>query len=67
MARNSPVRSCVIRQRPRREPKFHQTEIFEGAGRSTRAWFTILISGWDFRMAVIKVPVVEYNSGISSH
>lgn len=37
MARNSPVRIWVIKQRPRREPKFHQAEILEGVGRSTSA------------------------------
>lgn len=54
MARKRPVRICEIRQSPRREPKFHQTEIFEGAGRSTRASFAIFRSGWVFRRLAIK-------------
>lgn len=54
MARNNPVRICVIKQRPRREPKFHHAEIFEGAGRSTNAPFAILRRGWVFRRLVIK-------------
>lgn len=45
MARNSPVRIWVIRQRPRREPKFHQTEMLEGVGRSTTASFAIFRRG----------------------
>ena len=45
---------CVIRQRPSREPKFHHTEMLEGAGRSTRASFAILISGWVLRRLAIK-------------
>lgn len=59
MARNSPVTIWVIRQRPRREPKFHQAEMLMGAGRSTTASFAILIMGWVFRRLVIVVPVVE--------
>lgn len=35
MARKRPVRIWAARQSPSREPKFHQTEMFEGAGRST--------------------------------
>lgn len=59
MARNSPVKIWIARHTPRREPKFHHDEIFEGAGRSTRELLTILIRGWDFRMLVIIVLVVE--------
>lgn len=44
---------CAIRQRPRREPKFHQAEMLEGAGRSTRASFAILSRGWVFRRLAI--------------
>lgn len=54
MAKKSPVRIWVIKQRPRREPKFHHTEIFEGAGRSTSAWFAIFSRGWVFRRLAIK-------------
>lgn len=48
----------ATRQRPKREPKFHHAEIFEGAGRSITELLMILIKGWDFRRLVI-VPVVE--------
>lgn len=44
---------------PKREPKFHHDEMFEGAGRSMNALLIIFISGCDFRMLVIKVLVVE--------
>ena len=54
MARNKPVRICIIKQRPRREPKFHQAEILTGAGRSVTALFAIFIRGWVFRRLVIK-------------
>lgn len=33
--------------------------MLEGAGRSTRASFAILISGWVLRRLAIEVPVVE--------
>lgn len=54
MARKSPVMIWVIRHSPRREPKFHQAEMFEGAGRSTSASFAILRRGWVFRRLVIS-------------
>lgn len=49
MARRRPVRICVIRQMPRRDPKFHQAEMFGGVGRSMRELLTIFNRGWDFR------------------
>lgn len=45
MARNSPVKICTIRHRSSREPKFHQAEMLEGAGRSISASLTILNKG----------------------
>ena len=36
---------CTTKQRPRRDPKFHQEEILVGAGISTKALFTTLING----------------------
>ena len=45
IARNRPVRICRIKQTPSREPKFHHDEMFDGAGRSINALFTIFISG----------------------
>lgn len=54
MARNRPVAICKARQSPRREPKFHHTEMLEGAGRSIRALLTIFRSGWVFRRGAIK-------------
>lgn len=59
MARNKPVRIWAIRQSPRREPKFHQTEILAGVGRSTTASFASFSRGWVFRRLAIKVLVVE--------
>lgn len=53
MARNNPVRICVAKHSPRSEPKFHQTEILEGAGRSTSASFVILSSGCVLRRLAI--------------
>ena len=50
MASSSPVRICVMRQIASRDPKFHQAEMFEGAGRSMRELLTIFSRGWDFRM-----------------
>lgn len=44
------MRIWVIRQIPRRDPKFHQAEMFEGEGRSIRELLMILSRGWDFRM-----------------
>lgn len=49
MASNSPVRICVSRQIPSRDPKFHQVEMFEGVGRSIRELLSIFNRGWDFR------------------
>lgn len=33
-----------------RDPKFHQAEMFEGAGRSISELLIIFSSGWDLRM-----------------
>lgn len=49
MASSRPVRIWVIRQMPRREPKFHQAEMFGGVGRSINELLTIFRRGWDFR------------------
>lgn len=43
--RNKPVRICVIKHRPRSEPKFHQIERLGGAGRSIKVEFTIFKTG----------------------
>lgn len=59
MARNRPVRICTARHTASSEPKFHQEEMLEGAGRSMNVSFTILNRGWDFRMLVIVVLIVE--------
>lgn len=53
------MRIWAIKQRPRREPKFHQTEILAGVGRSMTASFAILSKGWVFRRLAIRVLVVE--------
>ena len=52
MAKKSPVKICIIKQIPNREPKFHQSEILIGAGRSTRALFIIFIKGWILRVVI---------------
>lgn len=39
-----------MRQIPRREPKFHQAEMFEGEGRSIKELLIIFSRGWDFRI-----------------
>lgn len=54
MAKKRPVAICEIKQRDSREPKFHQAEMFEGAGRSTSASFAIFKMGWVFRRLAIK-------------
>lgn len=59
MARNRPVKIWVARQRPRSEPKFHHTEMFEGVGRSTNASLAIFRRGCVFRRLAIRVLVVE--------
>lgn len=40
---------CVARQMPRRDPKFHQAEMFDGVGRSIRASLMVLSNGWFLR------------------
>lgn len=45
MARSSPVTIWVTRQTPSSDPKFHQVEIFDGVGRSTRESLMIFSSG----------------------
>lgn len=49
MARNIPVSICTIRQRPKREPNFHQIDRFNGMGRSTNVLFSIRKIGCSFR------------------
>jgi hypothetical protein len=39
------VKVWTIKQSPSKDPKFHQAEILEGAGRSTKALFIILNKG----------------------
>ena len=58
MARNRPVRICIIKHNPRSEPKFHHAERFLGEGRSTRAPFAMDTRGWVFRMG----PVIMLQS-----
>lgn len=49
----------MMRHSPNSEPKFHQAEIFDGAGRSTSELFMICMIGCVFRIGVIRVFVVE--------
>lgn len=53
------MRICTARQTPSRDPKFHQEEMLDGAGRSMNESLIILNSGWDLRMLVISVLIVE--------
>lgn len=50
MASRRPVRIWATRQMARRDPKFHQAEMLEGAGRSIRELLIIFNRGWDLRM-----------------
>ena len=50
MARKIPLIIWIPRHRPRRDPKFHQYEIEEGAGKSISEKLIILIKGWVFRI-----------------
>lgn len=43
-----------MRHSPRREPKFHQAEMFEGVGRSITMSFTIFNRGWVLRRLAIR-------------
>lgn len=49
----------MAKHNPRRDPKFHHTEMLDGAGRSTSASLAILIRGCVFRRLAIMVLVVE--------
>lgn len=53
------MRIGTARQTPRRDPKFHREEMLDGAGRLTNESLMILNSGWDLRMLVISVLIVE--------
>lgn len=48
------MRICEIKHSPKREPKFHQAEMLEGAGRSARASLVIFNRGWVFRRLAIR-------------
>lgn len=52
IARNNPVAIWIIKQIPNKEPKFHQVEIFDGVGRSIKAFLAILIRGCEFRIGL---------------
>jgi hypothetical protein len=48
MVRKKPVMIWIERQRPRREPKFHQTERLMGVGKKTTASEAIFRRGCVF-------------------
>ena len=50
---------CKIKQIPKREPKFHHDEIFNGAGKSMNELLIVLISEWDLQIMVISILIVE--------
>ncbi len=60
MASRRPVRICVVRQMPRRDPKFHQAEMFDGVGRSIRELLIIFRRGWDFR----RLGAISFKSAL---
>lgn len=39
------MRIWIIRQIPKRDPKFHHAEMLDGAGRSMNEWLIILMRG----------------------
>lgn len=49
----------IIRQRPKRDPKFHQAEMFDGVGRSIKEVLMILIIGWCLRVLSV---IISFNS-----
>lgn len=59
MARNSPVSICITKQSSKREPKFHHTDRFLGAGKSIRDLFIMLNRGCFFRIG--PVIILIYN------
>lgn len=44
--------SCVIRQRPSSDPKFHKAEILAGVGKSINELLIIFISGCALRRII---------------
>jgi len=58
IANKSPVMIWIPKQSPKRDPKFHMYEIFEGEGKSIKELFTIFRMGWDFRIFIIKLLFV---------
>lgn len=59
MAKKRPVMVWIIRQRPKRDPKFHQAEMFDGVGRSIKEVLMILIIGWCLRVLSV---IISFNS-----
>ena len=50
MAKKIPVAICTTKHKPKRDPKFHITEILPGDGKSTTAPLAILKRGFIFRI-----------------
>jgi len=44
--------SWMARHKPKRDPKFHQIDKFEAAGRSIKEPLIILMAGWFFRIGL---------------
>lgn len=65
MAKNSPVRIWVIKHSDRRDPKFHHTEMLEGAGRSTIESLAMFNRGCVLRMLAISYMVIIICYGMS--
>lgn len=49
----------MAKHSPSREPKFHQAEMLDGVGRSTKAELAVEIRGWVFRRLVISKLYVQ--------
>ena len=53
MAKNSPVIIWAPKHKLNKDPKFHNNEIFLGAGKSTKLLLIILVKGWFVRKFII--------------
>ena len=62
MAKKRPVTICATRQRPNKEPKFHQIDKLLGAGKSTNLLLAIFAKGWVFRNG-INILLIEGSEG----
>ena len=65
MAKKMPVISWIPKHKNRSDPKFHQAEIFTGAGRSIKLPFRALTKGVVFRIGDLRVlDLVKEDDGV---